>query len=169
MDIPHQEARLHSGGKFETPAVHNSRIVGVVNRQTGEFTPHKGYDPQQPSNNPVRPETHLRGKIGPGGGVPIPQPTASPAGTDFDIFTQRPALSPDQYTQGQEGIRVRSTAGNPVPPRDPQADESPLVEADKPAPLRVSMDDAIARYRAGEWTTEDLDRYALERSFEMVN
>lgn len=42
---------------------------------------------------------------------------------------------PDHYTQGPKGIRGSSTAGTPVPPRDPQADESPLVEADRPAPL----------------------------------
>jgi phage gp29-like protein len=85
-----------------------------------------------------------------------------------------PELSnPSQYTQGQEGIRGSSTAGTPVPPRDQQPDLSlqadhPVVEADRPAPLGVSMDDAIARYRAGEWTSEDLDRYALQRSFEMM-
>jgi hypothetical protein len=76
MDMPNNEYRIHNNISISNGTVANDRIVGIVDRNTMQFTPNAHYNPtpqpliiQQKEKPTTNPNTNLPQ-------IPIPQPTS---------------------------------------------------------------------------------------------
>jgi ribosomal protein S18 acetylase RimI-like enzyme len=89
MDIPHQEYKSRGRMHAETPEIHNSKITGYYNRESGEFHHNPGYNPSLIKQNigPV-PSKNLTNR-------PLPLPFSSqpaPQLNDEKASSSSPAI-----------------------------------------------------------------------------